>query len=111
VKAISDLAPTLRESMANMAATMSDSATCVVDSMLRTGSVVETRPTEIKLEPDIAAISAVETNEGLSEDEMLDACDVFVNNPKIGEVYLALSNRTMRTRYLQKQLNRYRGEK
>jgi hypothetical protein len=97
--------------MANMAATMSDSATRVVNSMSHAGSVVETRPTEIKLEPDIAAISAVETNEGLSENEMLDACDVFINNPKIGEVYLALSNPTTRTRYLQKQLNKYRREK
>jgi hypothetical protein len=62
-------------------------------------------------DPDLAAISAIETNEGLSGDEMIDACDAIVRTPGFGRTYLALQKPNMRTQFLRMALDKYRAQR
>jgi hypothetical protein len=58
---------------------------------------------------DVEAIGIIERNEGLSFDELDAACDVIMTNPKVGRMYLALSNPTARTRFIRKRIDEYHG--
>jgi hypothetical protein len=48
-----------------------------------------------------AAIEAIENNEGLSDNELAQACNIIRKNPDIGASYLSLSRPGARTSFLQ----------
>lgn len=48
-----------------------------------------------------AAIEAIESNEGLSDHELAQACNIIRKNPDIGSSYLSLSRPGARTSFLQ----------
>lgn len=54
-----------------------------------------------------AAIRAVEHDEELSDHEMVDVADLIRERTDIADTYLALTKKSTRTAYLQKQLAKY----
>jgi len=54
------------------------------------------------------AIKAIQQNELFTEDDFADLWSLLTDKYEIGSVYLAIENLEQRTRYLQKQLERYR---
>ena len=63
------------------------------------------------IDPTDAAISSIEDNEGLSDCDFVDACEVIVDNPRIGAMYLAISKPSARTLFLRRRLDKYRAQK
>jgi len=57
------------------------------------------------------AISAIEENEGLSDNEFNDAVEMIMDNGEAASMYLAIKNPIARTRFLQSQLQKARNNK
>jgi hypothetical protein len=55
-----------------------------------------------------AAIEAIESNEGLSDHELAQACNIIRKDPDIGSSYLSLSRPGARTSFLQIHLEELR---
>ncbi len=54
-----------------------------------------------------AAIQAVEEDEDLSDEEMLDAVELFREKPDVADAYMAIKKSSLRTAYLKRTLVRY----
>lgn len=72
------------------------------------------RPTEVAVAParhaSVAlAIALIEESEGLSDDEFGDAALCITTNPTIAAVYVSMTNRSARSRYIRKQVDSYRS--
>jgi hypothetical protein len=94
-QALSDLINTLRGGMEALTAAIRDAA-----------------PTPA-LETSIfsIAISIVEKEADFSQYDMDDAMEIFMNNPRVAEMYAAISNASARTRFLRKRLDEFQKEK
>ena len=57
------------------------------------------------------AIKAIERDEGLSVDELMDAVLVLENDPQRADLYLSIENKAVRTSYLRLYMNTLRGLK
>jgi hypothetical protein len=55
-------------------------------------------------------MSAIQENEGLSDEEFIDVARVIVRNPDIGATYLAMSRPNVRTIFLRRHLDKYREQ-
>ncbi|KLO05895.1 hypothetical protein SCHPADRAFT_838762 [Schizopora paradoxa] len=54
-----------------------------------------------------AAIQAIEESEDLSDEEMLDAVELFREKPDVADAYMAIKKKPLRTAYLKRTLSRY----
>ncbi|EJC97573.1 uncharacterized protein FOMMEDRAFT_24357 [Fomitiporia mediterranea MF3/22] len=79
-------------------------------------TVVDTTPTkttswilETSLQHRTAAIRAIEVDEELSDNDMVDVAEMIHEHTSIADTYLALQNKDHCTTYLQKSLARYKG--
>ena len=81
----------------------------VTDTTIQIASQLELAPPAPLTDPVLAAaISAIEENEGLSDEEFIDVVDAIVHDPSIGAMYLAMSRPNVRTMFLRNQLNQCR---
>ena len=55
------------------------------------------------------AIALIESNEGLSDDEFGDIAQCIMVNPTIATVYVSMTNWSACSKYIRKQVDRYRG--
>lgn len=55
------------------------------------------------------AISAIEKDEGLSEDEFDAAVELIMSSSNVANTYLAIGKATSRTRFLHSQLSKFHG--
>ena len=55
------------------------------------------------------AIGLIEQNKDLSDNEFSDATQCITKNPIIATVYLSMSKQVLRSRYIRKQVDGFRG--
>jgi hypothetical protein len=51
-----------------------------------------------------AIVSAIENNDEFSDNEKIDACKVLKNNPRIGELFIALTRPNLQTKFLRDKI-------
>jgi hypothetical protein len=55
------------------------------------------------------AIALIEENEGLSDTEFDDAAQCITTNPMVASIYVSMSDHSKHSRYIRKQVDKYRG--
>ncbi|EJD03268.1 uncharacterized protein FOMMEDRAFT_20420 [Fomitiporia mediterranea MF3/22] len=108
-----------RTSGANAIISLSESIETVADAVTfasSTRNATAQTPTkttswipETSLQRRTAAIRAIEVDEELSDNDMVDVAEMIREHTSIADTYLALQNKDHRTTYLQKSLARYKG--
>ena len=106
---MSNLGERLESAIGNMTGSMSEVVKVVSQS--RQLKVEETKAEPIPEAPlsdakqiRVAAMEAIENNEGLSDNEIAQACIIISKDPDIGSAYMSISRPGARTSYLQMQL-------
>ena len=99
------------EAFAHLTDSVQRAIKSVTETIIQVASQIERPPTTPSTNPSVgAALSAIQENEGLSDEECTDVTRAIVRNPKIGATYLAISKPNLRTIFLRKQLDRYRKQ-
>lgn len=82
----------------------------VKDTTIQIASQLERAPPAPPTDPVVAAaISAIEENEGLSDEEFIDVVEAIVRDRSIGAMYLAMSRPNLRTIFLLDQCRKQRS--
>jgi hypothetical protein len=55
-----------------------------------------------------AIVSAIENNDEFSDNEKIDACKILKNNPRIGELFIALTRPNLQTKFLRDEIIEFR---
>ena len=103
------------EGMNLMATSMDSVRKTLADAMREVATTmrpanVNSRHGTANVNPDIhVTIALIESNEELSENEFGDAAQCITNNPTIATVYVSMSSRSSRSRYIRNQVNNLRG--
>lgn len=83
----------------------------VTETTIEVASQLERAPPTPSTGPGVGpAMSAIQENEGLSDEEFIDVARVIVRNPDIGATYLAMSRPNVRTIFLRRHLDKYREQ-
>ena len=101
------------EGMSSMASSMNIAADTLANAMHEVAMTL--RPTDVAVatpqhanataNPNVmTAISLIESNKGLSDNEFSDVAQCITVNPTIATVYVSMNNQSMWSRYIQKQV-------
>ena len=93
----------------NIATDTLANAMCKIPTTLQPAEVAPWH-TGANTNPNImVAIALIESNEGLSNNEFSNVTQCITVNPTIATVYVSMNNRSTQSRYIQKQVDGYRG--
>ena len=102
---------TAGEGLANVATSMEKAMQTLAGSISQASASV-TQPALHVMDPtsrQAAAVTAIEEDEGLSDNELNDAVVMIMGSADTANMYLALKGSGSRTRFLQHQLSKFRG--
>ena len=105
------------EGMSSMADSMNTTADTLANAMREVATTLHLANVAIAPSRTIVdantnvptAIGLIKQNEDLSDNEFSDAAQCITKNPIITTVYLSMSKQALRSRYIRKQVNGFRG--
>ena len=99
------------EGMSTMATSVNSAANTLANAVREAAATVRpTTSSSIDGNGSVPiAIALIEANEGLSDNEFGDAAQCITTNPMIATIYVAMSNRNTRAKYIRKQIDGLRG--